>query len=210
MSVLLATDIVKLIGREVGLKPCGAEWMGNCPFHKDSSMSLIIFPREQLFRCPHCCLMGDAITFVMHYRRLSFPAAVNYLALAAGYNVKVALPVKPSYVYVLELAGGHYYIGFTRQPLVRFRAHFSGKGARFTRLHRPVRVLELHKDAGRDLEDALTVRYIEQFGAEKERGGGITAVKLGGDSFIGQLPAIRTRLDILKRDLCAGVLSAER
>ena len=54
------------------------------------------------------------------------------------------MPRKPSgdwFVYVLECANGRLYTGITTDLERRFQQHKSGKGAMFTRLNRPARML---------------------------------------------------------------------
>ena len=50
-------------------------------------------------------------------------------------------PVRPWFVYLLECADGSYYAGITTDVDARLAAHQAGKGARYTRAHRPLRVL---------------------------------------------------------------------
>jgi putative endonuclease len=45
------------------------------------------------------------------------------------------------FVYMLECANGHYYTGWSTDPLRRLKAHNRGKGARFTRMHGPCRLV---------------------------------------------------------------------
>ena len=45
------------------------------------------------------------------------------------------------WLYVLECRGGVLYTGIAKDVDVRFAAHLSGTGAKFTRLNRPLRVL---------------------------------------------------------------------
>lgn len=45
------------------------------------------------------------------------------------------------FVYLLECANGRLYTGITIDLAARFRAHSSGKGAMFTRLNRPARII---------------------------------------------------------------------
>jgi hypothetical protein len=42
--------------------------------------------------------------------------------------------------YVLELAGGRYYVGISNNVVRRARQHHEGKGAVWTKLHSPVNV----------------------------------------------------------------------
>jgi len=45
------------------------------------------------------------------------------------------------YCYILECADGSYYTGWTTDPARRTRQHNLGRGARYTRTHRPVRLV---------------------------------------------------------------------
>jgi putative endonuclease len=44
------------------------------------------------------------------------------------------------YVYILLCADGSFYTGYTKNVDERMRAHACGKGAKYTRAHRPERV----------------------------------------------------------------------
>ncbi len=44
-------------------------------------------------------------------------------------------------LYLLECANGAYYAGITTDVTVRFAAHVSGKGARYTRANPPLRIV---------------------------------------------------------------------
>ncbi len=46
----------------------------------------------------------------------------------------------PFYVYILLCADGSFYTGYTKNLDERTRLHESGKGARYTRMHKPKRV----------------------------------------------------------------------
>jgi superoxide reductase len=46
-----------------------------------------------------------------------------------------------NYVYILECEDGSYYTGWTTDPGKRLAAHQSGKGARYTRSHHPLRIV---------------------------------------------------------------------
>lgn len=49
--------------------------------------------------------------------------------------------MKPWFLYLLECVDGSIYTGITTDVEARFRAHQSGKGARYTRSHPPIRIL---------------------------------------------------------------------
>lgn len=45
-----------------------------------------------------------------------------------------------NYIYILECEDGSYYTGWTNDLEKRFHAHCSGKGAKYTKTHHPVRI----------------------------------------------------------------------
>jgi len=45
-----------------------------------------------------------------------------------------------AYVYIVECSDGTFYTGWTRRVRARLRAHNAGRGARYTRGRRPVRL----------------------------------------------------------------------
>lgn len=45
------------------------------------------------------------------------------------------------YLYILECEDGSFYVGSTNNVERRFRQHLSGKGADYTRTHKPQRVI---------------------------------------------------------------------
>jgi predicted GIY-YIG superfamily endonuclease len=75
-------------------------------------------------------------------------------------------------VYVLECGEGNYYVGITMDFNKRLAQHLAGEGAKWTKLHPPVRVVEIiHENANLFLENETTQRYIALYGADKVRGG---------------------------------------
>jgi putative endonuclease len=51
----------------------------------------------------------------------------------------------PFFCYMLECADGSYYTGWSVDPQRRSRVHNTGNGARYTRMHRPVRLVYLEE-----------------------------------------------------------------
>lgn len=45
------------------------------------------------------------------------------------------------YCYIVECADGTFYTGWSTDPQRRLRQHNRGRGARYTRTHRPVRLV---------------------------------------------------------------------
>ena len=75
------------------------------------------------------------------------------------------------HVYVLELKGGKYYVGISDDPERRFLYHVSGKGAAWTRMHQPIRILEIRSGSSRFDEDKVTKEYMATYGIDNVRGG---------------------------------------
>ena len=77
------------------------------------------------------------------------------------------------YIYVLHLRTDKYYVGITVNPETRFELHRTGKGAKWTRLYKPVDVLLLEEIEGncRKKETLLTLRMMKEYGYENVRGG---------------------------------------
>jgi predicted GIY-YIG superfamily endonuclease len=81
-------------------------------------------------------------------------------------------------VYVLELQGGNYYVGSTKNIEERYRQHLNGSGAEWTKKHRPIKIIELLIDIGRFTEDMKVKEYMERHGMDKVRGGSYSTIKL--------------------------------
>lgn len=82
--VLDATDVVRLIGEHVTLKPKGREFVCLCPFHDDHKPSMYVVPAKQIYHCFSCGAGGNAIDFVMNYHKMEFVEALRFLADRAG------------------------------------------------------------------------------------------------------------------------------
>jgi DNA primase len=80
--------ISEVIGRFIPVKRAGREYKALCPFHREKSPSFTINDEKGFFHCFGCGAHGDVIGFTMDYERLSYPEAIEKLAIQAG----VALP----------------------------------------------------------------------------------------------------------------------
>lgn len=79
-----ATDIVRLVGEVVSLKPKGREFVGLCPFHDDHNPSMYVIPSKQIYHCFVCGAAGDPLTFVQKFHKMDFREALEFLATRAG------------------------------------------------------------------------------------------------------------------------------
>ena len=69
----------------VSLKRKGTNYFALCVFHTESTPSLSVNPRTQLFHCFGCGTGGDVFRFVERYYGIRFGAAVAKLnAMLAG------------------------------------------------------------------------------------------------------------------------------
>lgn len=67
-------------------------------------------------------------------------------------------------VYVLRCAGNRFYVGFTRNLAKRTKQHFSGIGAEFTKIFRPLEVLVTIPANGEEEEYLVWTRYARKYG----------------------------------------------
>ncbi len=47
------------------------------------------------------------------------------------------------YIYTLKLNRGKYYVGKTSNPHFRIESHFNSDGSRWTKIYKPLKLLEL-------------------------------------------------------------------
>jgi predicted GIY-YIG superfamily endonuclease len=74
-------------------------------------------------------------------------------------------------LYVLQLENGKYYVGKTADVKKRFEQHVSGKGAEWTKIHRPVKLLETRRITSEHDENNTTKDLMKKYGMENVRGG---------------------------------------
>lgn len=74
-------------------------------------------------------------------------------------------------VYVLKCEDDCYYIGITTCLNQRLGQHWAGDGAKWTRLHKPVSVVDIVYPATLVSENEITKKYMALYGEDKVRGG---------------------------------------
>jgi|GEM_PF-4385926 DNA primase len=66
------TAIVRVIeSYGVKLKAADLDYIGLCPFHEDSGLSLRVTPSKGLFQCPVCNATGNVVQFITRMRNIS-------------------------------------------------------------------------------------------------------------------------------------------
>ena len=83
--------------------------------------------------------------------------------------------------YTLQLENLKYYIGKTWNLNLRFAQHQQGEGARWTRLHKPICIMEVWEG---DVERELTLKYMREFGWQNVRGGPWCKINLNKPSVL--------------------------
>lgn len=79
-----ASDIARVVGEVVSLRPKGREFVCLCPFHDDHNPSMYVVPSKQMYNCFVCGAAGDVLSFVMRFHKMEFREALQYLAERAG------------------------------------------------------------------------------------------------------------------------------
>jgi len=82
------------------------------------------------------------------------------------------------FIYILQLEQGKYYIGKTNNPQFRLQNHFNSNGSEWTKIYKPLRVLEVKPNCDDYDEDKYTRIYMDKYGISNVRGGSFVSVKL--------------------------------
>jgi len=78
-------------------------------------------------------------------------------------------------IYVLQLTNNKYYVGKTDDVDRRYQQHLNGKGSAWTRIYRPIRLLNVYDS---DDEDKILLDMMEKYGFDNVRGGSFSQVEL--------------------------------
>jgi hypothetical protein len=82
------------------------------------------------------------------------------------------------FIYVLQLQQGKYYVGKTNNPQFRLESHFNSNGSEWTKLYKPLGLLELKPNCDDYDEDKITRQYMDTYGIHNVRGGSFVSIKL--------------------------------
>lgn len=82
------------------------------------------------------------------------------------------------FIYILELENGKYYIGKTAIPEYRLESHFNSNGSEWTKLYKPLKVLEIKNNCDDYDEDKVTIQYMDTYGIDNVRGGSFVSLIL--------------------------------
>jgi len=100
-------------------------------------------------------------------------------------------------IYVLELADKCYYVGKSQNVEARFIEHMNGTASMWTKIHRPIKIEKVVKDASDFDEDKYVKEYMFKYGCNKVRGGTYVNKNLS----TAQMETLKTEIWSAK-DLC--------
>jgi predicted GIY-YIG superfamily endonuclease len=82
-------------------------------------------------------------------------------------------------IYVLELIMNKFYVGKTSKDVkLRFNQHVKGKGAIWTKMFKPIKIIESYETTNDFEEDMITKKYMNKYGIENVRGGSYVQINL--------------------------------
>jgi cellular nucleic acid-binding protein len=82
------------------------------------------------------------------------------------------------FIYAILLEQGKYYIGKTNNPQIRLESHFKSNGSEWTKIYKPLKVIEVIPNCDDYDEDKITRQYMDKYGINNVRGGSFVSVKL--------------------------------
>ena len=92
-EVRTRTDIVSVVEKYVTLKRAGGKLKGLCPFHQEKTPSFVVSPEIGYWKCfGQCAEGGDVFKFIQKIENLTFPEALERLALQAGVTLTNRAP----------------------------------------------------------------------------------------------------------------------
>jgi hypothetical protein len=102
-------------------------------------------------------------------------------------------------IYVLLCANNKYYIGRSLNVKRRIYQHFTGRGAVWTRIHRPIKLVEVREVNSPFFEDMVVKQYMHTHGIDNVRGGSYCRKELTQSERMLLQKEIRTALDMCIR-----------
>jgi DNA primase len=83
-DVRTRVSLVALIGKDIKLIGKGGEFSGLCPFHPEKTPSFTVCETKGFYHCFGCGAHGDCFDYVKARYGITFPAAVEELAIQVG------------------------------------------------------------------------------------------------------------------------------
>ena len=87
-------------------------------------------------------------------------------------------PSTTTTLYMMQLEHGKYYVGESKDPVKTLEEHREGLGPFWTKIHRPIRILETVSFKQKKDVTAYTKLAMHRYGVENVRGGLWEAIRL--------------------------------
>jgi len=86
------------------------------------------------------------------------------------------------YIYILQLEHDKYYVGKTINPSFRLDSHFNSNGSTWTKLYKPIKIVELIPNCDHYDEDKYTRMFMDKYGIDNVRGGSFVTIELDSNT----------------------------
>jgi len=74
-------------------------------------------------------------------------------------------------IYILKLKNNKFYIGKSSNTNIRIKDHLLNKGSKWTKIYKPIKVIEIIPNSDIFDEDKYTIKYMSKYGIDYVRGG---------------------------------------
>jgi DNA primase len=88
-------SLVDLIGKDIKLIGKRGEWSGLCPFHSENTPSFTVCETKGFYHCFGCGAHGDCFDYIKNRYGITFPQAVEELAIRVGLQAEADGAFRP-------------------------------------------------------------------------------------------------------------------
>lgn len=81
-------NIYDIVSEYISVEKKKDLYLGICPFHKENTKSLIVYPDKQIYHCPICNETGNVIDFVKKYKNITYREAIKEFADSKGISTR--------------------------------------------------------------------------------------------------------------------------
>jgi hypothetical protein len=85
------------------------------------------------------------------------------------------------FIYILKLENNKFYIGKTENAEIRIENHFENNGSEWTKIHKPLSIIEIIPNCDNYDEDKYVFIYMNEYGIENVRGGSFVQIELNNE-----------------------------
>lgn len=130
--IVETADIVEVISEFVPIKKAGASFKGLCPFHDDTTPSLVVTPSRGTYKCFACGEGGNVVRFLMKHNGWDYLEAIKWLAAKYGIAIEEHRPhidkEQEKMFRAVEWAATHFEGNLTQDAGRAGREYFLARG----------------------------------------------------------------------------------